>query len=515
MSNQVAARLKGDAYQASFFWLQAAKLLFDPSFETVSLERNDITGVDDVCVAYGGYGAHDPRGAIFDDYYQIKYHVDQSSAYSSALLLARKTEKSSSLLDRFYKAYLERKKSGRRFRLTLVSNWRWEGDDSFVRAFRTDPGTLPNAFFEEKPLRVHREIRKDWANHLGISEAELLDFATHLRFMLDFHSLDRLEELVNAALSRAKLKTMDIAQDSNPYVGMAISYIMDGRQEFTKEMILESCTKAGLVALEAGLPIQIGVRSRMLGAENMQSETSRMLCLCDHFEERFIREPTLWASEVYPQLKSFLQPRDLRELDHHLLLDCHLSIAYTCGLLLEPALGAKVYPFQKGNPPTIWRPESEKERADLPSLDHEVVDWSEDGEDLVVSVSLTHPIRTDVETYLSAKAVPVKTMLAVSLGDKPSWQSVKGAPHAIWLAGELQQLIRSTKQKHKTQTTHLFVSGPNGFMYYLGQAGKFLNPMQLYEHDPEGLRGGGYLPSLRLPVVPQHSEPLNTSKELV
>jgi hypothetical protein len=40
--------------------------------------------------------------------------------------------------------------------------------------------------------------------------------------------------------------------------------------------------------------------------------------------------------------------------------------------------------------------------------------------------------------------------------------------------------------------THIFIAGPNGFAFFLGQNQQAIGPASLYEWDFDGQRGGGY-----------------------
>ena len=46
----------------------------------------------------------------------------------------------------------------------------------------------------------------------------------------------------------------------------------------------------------------------------------------------------------------------------------------------------------------------------------------------------------------------------------------------------------------------VFVAAPNAFTFFLGQRQPGLGKTTLYEYDFEGANGGGYRPSLTLPI---------------
>lgn len=72
MANQSAARLMGDDYQHLYAWYLTLELL-RPSqkVQWVTVEDSTAESVDDVTLFHG-----DGSG-LPDEFYQIKYHVDQ------------------------------------------------------------------------------------------------------------------------------------------------------------------------------------------------------------------------------------------------------------------------------------------------------------------------------------------------------------------------------------------------------------------------------------------------------
>jgi hypothetical protein len=78
-------------------------------------------------------------------------------------------------------------------------------------------------------------------------------------------------------------------------------------------------------------------------------------------------------------------------------------------------------------------------------------------------------------------------------------KSVTCGRHAFELARSLTHRIREARAGVRT-TTHIFIAGPNGFTFFLGQHQPLLGTTVLYEYDFEGENGGSYAPSLRFPI---------------
>jgi hypothetical protein len=97
----------------------------------------------------------------------------------------------------------------------------------------------------------------------------------------------------------------------------------------------------------------------------------------------------------------------LREREHHLLLECHGSIAYTAGFTLDRKSGAQVFPVQKGSMREPWKTSSSPAwPASEPEWRIEVSERSLASADAAVAISATNPVLADVERYLSETGLP-------------------------------------------------------------------------------------------------------------
>jgi hypothetical protein len=103
----VSARTDGDIYQGLYFWHKASSLFIKTSKAVqVMLENDAASGVDDVSVFYDTPGINDNGRSCVADYYQIKYHVNQSDSYSrDNLINPAFINAKTSLLQKFKNAY--------------------------------------------------------------------------------------------------------------------------------------------------------------------------------------------------------------------------------------------------------------------------------------------------------------------------------------------------------------------------------------------------------------------------
>ena len=500
---QVAARIEGDVFQGMFFWLQAAALLRPASgVVRVVLEHDKAAGVDDVAVQYAPPGINAGGRTCVADYYQVKYHVDRSSSYSASCFCDPAfIGATRSLLQRFRDARLRLGDADGWHRLHLVSNWGWAPDDALSPALReSDEGALPQRFFTAGARSAIGGIREMWREHLGLSEADFLDFAGRLRLAVDYLGRRGLKERLNDRLASVGLREIATDQAHNPYDSLTQQFLMNGTNEFDPASFRAMCGQQGLFAESAppsGPPV-IGIRSFMRFAERLEDECSSFVCVAAQFEGRHIRAPREWHESVAPAIAAFMNDPSFRAAEHHLLLECYTSLAFLAGYELDRKSGAEVFPIQKGVRKNLWRPSMTVEGATTvrPGWTVTTRDVSLGAPDVAVAVSVARDVLADVTAF--AATIPslgaVVDVRVAEFGPR----AVVDADHAVALADALAEVIRRHRPSAGA-TVHLFIAAPNGLTFFLAQHRAALGRVQLYEFDFDGAQGGSYAPSLRLP----------------
>lgn len=499
---QVAARMEGDVYQGMFFWYEAASLLIPTSkVVRVGLEHDEASGVDDVAVFYAPPGVVDAGRVCTADFFQIKYHVDHRDQYCSARLIDPAfINAKRSLLERFHRAFLKLQGEHSGFRLHLASNWTWKIDDDLATVIREGDGSLPRNFLVASDGTKLGRIRETWRQHLGLDNQEFNDFVRTLRFDLNHFGRARFVQSLSDRLALAGLRALSTDHLNNPYDSLVQQFIMNGINEFDRETLLEHCKREELIQQRPAGTRVIGVRSFMRFAERMEDETDDFVCVAEYFQGRQIRDSALWNDAVLCAARRFLEDPSTRQAPHHILLDCHASLAFAAGYVLEQKSGAQVFPIQKGARREVWIPSGASEAArNDGTWSIEVTALDSSAEDLVVALSATHSVIADVTKYLQSAHVPARALINALPAGGIGSAAIHGADHAVGLADRLLQSIRNSRRGGACGTVHIFAAAPNGLMFFLGRHGSALGRVQLYEFDFEGQHGGGYLPSIRLP----------------
>lgn len=501
---QVGARTEGDVYQGLFFWREAASLLIPGSrVQRVDIEHDEASGVDDVAVFYEPPGVESGGWLCTADFYQLKYHVDRRDEYSSiAFIDPHFINAKSSLLQRFYNAYMKVISNNPACRLNFVSNWRWRDDDKISSILREYDGMLPDKFFSSSADREIGNIREAWRTHLSLNEDDFEAFARTLRFQLDFFGRRLFREMVYDRLAVAGLCIPEASQAASPYESLVQQFLMSGPNSFDRKTFEELCRREGLLTKhkEIGRIPTLAVRSFIRFAERIEEEADEFVCVAKEFEGRHPRNASSWSNAATSILTFFGDPerrQRLRAVEHAILLECHGSLAILVGYEASTNSGCQLFPVQKPGR-DVWKYRAGAINGQTWTQNSQV--RIQDAQDVAIALCVTHDITDDVLRYLETQDSP-KVLLLLSLTPTTGsgQNSVQGADHAHQLAVHLVALIRKVRP-NPMALVHLFSSAPNSLLFFLGQFREALGRIVLYEYDFGFERHCTYEKSIVLPI---------------
>lgn len=504
MTQAVAVRRDGDAFQARIFWRKAVCLL-DPTSPVVRVGfESGPKGFDDVWVEYEPERApQDQEGqSILREHIQCKWHVTISD-FSHADLADPEWINANrySLLQRARKAQLEYAKDGKGARFQLLTNWRIGQNDPLRPLIHQRYKTLrlDGLFSTKTDASATGAIRKLWREHLGIDDAELRLLTRTLALHTDSSSLDDHREYLDVHFENRGLRRVPQNQSSFLYDDVAFQWMAQGRLEFTRNNFREACRRENLLVQDVRSHVVFGVKSFEHAFDRLEDRCTSVLNLISHFDDRTVRDQDDWTSTLYPKLKDFLLGAARNEQNLRLILDAHITLAFAAGSVLNIKSGRAVEIEQRTIGRQVWHAADMPPDPTWPSWQFDVEKIADQPGEIAIAVSLTHEITPAVRTHIKQSLPGVSILLIARPSCGPGARSVACGRHAFELAETLAQRLNA-ERLDSSAITHLFIAAPNGFTFFLGQRQPSFGRTTLYEYDFEGTMGGGYKPSLLLPI---------------
>jgi len=503
MSTAVTARQQGDDYQAYHFWMLAAEMLRPTAkIAEVGYEVGDYKSFDDVAVKYSQPRIHGHGIEVDADYFQIKFSVNYGKAITAEALVdpAFSGAESISFLERLRDA-VRKMTSRESHRFVLITPRHPDLNDALSGLINTSDGSINcDALFKGKTKNSRMgKVRELWASKLGLKEdQELVPILQRLKIVCWPENLQDIIGHLNARLEAAGLQSWPEAFRANPYPQLIRALCAEGKTWFTQECILKAATREGLLSssiMPSTSGTYLGIRTFMRWAESMEDETDAMLCMCRHFVDRHIQSPELWTSEIVPSITNFLKGNVKSGGKYVIDLQALTSVAFLTGYLLDPKLNVKVAIAQDRSS-TPWEVDSSRIST--------VADrWTENispggnGHGLAIGISVSRSVRDDVAIYIQNTSMQVQEVVNLEPQGGPGQKAIADATDAYALAQHMiNRISRIRKEKRVEGPTHIFLSCPNAFSFFLGQLSRPLGEIRLYEFDFGSGQAGAYTPSL-------------------
>jgi len=487
MTKAVHARRRGDDFQAYCFWRRACHMLMPNSdITSVGFELSSPYNVfDDVAVLYSG-GRPWRGGLVFGDYAQIKHSVNYSKAitFDSLLDPALINATSVSILQRLYSAVRTMEANGDNHRFILLAPWSIHHGDVLAELIRREDGGIDlDRLFDGTGSRGKMGIRREqMVDHLGLSDQDQLRPILE-RFQIAVHdnNLEHLRDEVWRDLGAVGLRQMDLSSRGDEYCQLPWRFHQDGMEWHTADSLRALAQQEGIWIGQPdssrGTRLRLGVRSFMRWAEDMDVKTDHMLCLVEHFVGRRIRDPKLWHDDILPSVLGFVRNHVSR--GSRILLDIQslCSVAFLLGHLIEPKLAVDVAILQGGSE---WIVRPSLVNTVKPAWSVKQWELKRDGTDLVVGFGVTRDVTPAVQAYVDACLPSACRIVVASPILGPSVHAVEHGTQALAMAEQIVTLLRTVRAQQGIRgTTHIFLSAPNAFSFFLGQVGRPLGAVQL------------------------------------
>ncbi len=505
MTQAVAVRRDGDAFQARVFWRKAACLLDSKSPVTQVGFESGPKGFDDVWVAYApdrAPGDHEGK-PILREHIQCKWHVSVNDFGHADLIDPEWINANRfSLLQRARTAQVAHARDGIGARFKLLTNWRIGQTDPLRRYINQKSKTLrlQQLLDGTGDGSMAGKVRKLWREHLDIDDQELMLLARTLSLDTDSTSLDDHRDNLDLLFENRGLRRVPVSQSSFIYDDIAFQWLGQGRLEFNRDTFREACKREGLLAGDGRAHVVFGVKSFEHPFDRLEDRCTVVLDLIPHFDERAIRDQTEWTTALYPKLKSFLRVAATDNQHLRLIIDAHITLAFAAGSVLNIKSGRNVEIEQRTVHRNVWHSGDMPRESSWPGWEFDLEAMTGSEGSMAVAVCLTHDVAPTVKAHLAASLPQVSILLIARPTCGPGARSVVCGQHAFDLAEALA--LQINQERHTSRPLlHLFIAAPNAFTFFFGQRQPSLGKTTLYEYDFEGANGGGYKPSISLPIL--------------
>jgi hypothetical protein len=506
MSSSSSARQLGDEAQQYLFWLWAARMLANNEITAVGYETGYFKAFDDVGVRYKRQRTDGLGGFIDEDHFSAKFSVAGGKVLTGESLAdpAMINADTISLLERLKDAVDKADAEKRKCRFILWSPWPIEQNSLFSKLIESGQGALKlKLLFEGKTERSESwRLRDFWAKRLGVESdnvTELERILKPLRIQSEFRTFDNIRADLADKLPMAGLKTVTNATRSDPYCTLIQRLSREGPRWFTLDDLELACKHDDLWIGRPQLKspaTRIGIRSFLRFAEGLEDDTDEMTCLAHLFSGRNLKPQHSWNGDVLPSILSFLnsivKPGGLYEV----YLPSVGSIAFTCGYLSEPKLGATFSVIQATvGGRKAWQC-GVSENSNFGWTKREV-EFNHGQDQLAVSLSVTHSISADVDNFVSDNLKGVVRILHLS-APVVGHSALRDGSHTFDAAQEAVNRIAELCRTSKFERLHIFWAAPNAFAFMFGQLSRLIGRIVLYEFDFESIDHRRYQESLTL-----------------
>lgn len=471
MANQVAARLSGDDYQHLYAWQFVLELKMpSKKVHQVTVEDALAGSVDDVTLR------HEIGTDIPDQFFQVKYHVDQRSEYSTEGLISHKPGEAS-LLEKFWRTWklLQAQNPKRVIELHLVSNWTWDANDKLKTCIDGHDNSIKEDYFSAGPKSDLGKLRHRWQNELNADEEDFKTFIKCLRFRLGFDCSDELEKRISERMEHLRLKSDAAAL--LVAVGIVRDWIKSGKQELTVEELEVTLRKHDLYLIESS-ERYVTVYLTTIKSQKFDIEPEYIIDWRDHFlgdpnkKGHQLKDPEEWNGRLLPEVQQ-LEATINQETDGRLVKVrglARLSAWFAFGFSFSEVAR---YTLEIDQNERLWRTDANASSDFILEItspdgfpDGEVLDG--DGGVVAVGISVSGSIDEDVRVFLNNRTQKVASLLLLRPNRDLGKECLRGAGDAVALADHVKKYTRAFVKRWKAKRLLLFYFGPLSGACFIG-----------------------------------------------
>jgi hypothetical protein len=373
-----------------------------------------------------------------------------------------------------------------RTRLHLVTTYPIDHTDTLAKIVSRQEGAIRfHQLAQGGRCSATGRVRTMWREHLRLkSDEELFELLQPLRLWPGAHDLARIQAELDCVLPTVGLRPTEGDGAVAPYDDLIWKLHAEGTHYFTEGTLRAECDRAGIstpVPEPAPRPHAVGVRSFKRAGVDMADSVDEYISLLDSFDGRFLLPDVSWAA-VFDDLKGFFEEVVTRQRSFDVQLDTHASLAFASGFVLDPKRGLDLRLVQHSRAGIERWATSVDSSGTVPELTVESTELGK-GHDVALALAITHDIVEDVKRYVTDSSLPCGRLIAVRPSSGAGQSAVRDAEHALAMADEIGRVLKGRSTEEHAAVLHVFAAAPNGLVFFLGQLGKGLGPLSLYEFD--------------------------------
>ena len=461
------ARISGDAYQHTFSWLHALRLL-RPAFgiSKVGFEAAGVGNLDDLVVY------HDDKTPR---YHQLKFVATQGELLTVEWFMTVPPNRKQSPLQQFWRSFNALAADGTPPVMALQTNRNWDGNDALPRFVSGRRNRLVPRLADGGGRSRAGKVRRAWAEHLEIGEDELLGMLEHLALNAGRGSLEQLREECLDAQHAAGLRPEENVLDIG--VAEVARLIGEGIPDLDADRLRRFVDERGLTADESRAVVLV----QALDEDPWPESANVNLDWIDRFDgeeaatRRQLRDPNDWNAVLKPELRNAVVEIRRQGYDGVVVRGLmRLPVAFAVGHHLSDVAGFSLTTKQRGRE---WTSAGDVSAV---ALDRTDVDLGAGG-DIAVAVSVANDLSDDVVAYLRATGIPARGLVHLIPGAGTGHQSVPDDATARGLARQIVTEVRAAVRDASPDRVHLFLSAPYGLALLLGHVWNRIPQTVVYE----------------------------------
>lgn len=504
MSNSLAAIAQGDDYQAMVFWKYANNMLrSDSDVESIGYEYDEVKSFDDVVVIYKRPQSF-RTSVVEKDYIQVKYHVTQSKLITIDALVDPQFVNAStySFIDKVFGEYKKNPEQFCKKRFILYTPWDIDQTDSlYSMVGNNDHSIKLNVLFDGTKTdgSAMGKIRKKFKDKMqidgqAISDDILYKILSQVCIYSGSESIKNLKEILNREFSYNSLKMWPDSKITNPYIDMIHAWMKVGKKTINAKDIMNQCRIENLIAPQKRHDM-IAIRSFLKYTEGLEERVKGMLDLTPYFKDRMLKDEYKW-SDIERHIETFASENTNSQVNYHIELPVHLSVAFMAGRIMNSKSGIRVMPVQRTAQGSCCWDITDEIGSEVAEFIEIVENLDDSVSDAVLMISITHDIEDDVKVYVEENGMNIHKFYHCKL-PVTGFDSIKNGAHAWKLANQINSLIGKRSVKEKKGNLHVFIAGPSAIMFNLGRMSITYGKVQLYEFD---LEQRCYYPTVKYPM---------------